>query len=148
MRSAFTYTLGEFIDKLTIVSKKDLCGLPGAKEELSTMMSWLNKKGVDANLVLSIIRIAQTNMDIWHHEHAVRNAAEGSMPLSEVGRRSIMIRNTNKIRVKYKNELDIICKEGQVEEKIHHLAEDMYDKFYDKKGIKYKKLTHGEGGEE
>jgi len=142
-RRPFGYTVGEYIDKLSIVSKKALCGLPGAQKELDTMLSWLTPQS--RSFLLAVIRVAQTNMDIWQLEHSVRNAAEGSIPLHEVGRRSIMIRNTNKTRVLYKNELD--AEVGSVEEKIKHLAEDTYAKFYDAIGIEYKARTREEGGE-
>lgn len=145
-RAPFSYTLGEYIDKLTILSKKDLCGLPGSKEELETNLYWLKEQGIDADILLAIIRITQCNMDIWHLEHSVRNAAEGSIPLHEVGRRAIMIRNTNKIRVQYKNVLDSKHEHGIVEEKIKHLSEDLYSRFYEPKGMNIEHKTIAEGG--
>lgn len=144
MRKPFIYTFGEFIDKLCIISKKDLCNLPGAKKELVEMLHWCKSAGIDGEWILAIIRVAQSNLTIWDLEHSVRNAAEGSIPLSEVGRRAIMIRNTNKVRIENKN---IIDKGVSVEEKIKHLSEDTYDKFYKSAGIEYKYKTREEGGE-
>jgi hypothetical protein len=144
MRKPFTYSFGEFIDKLCVVSKKDLCKLPGASKELSEMKRWCNEIDINFDFLLGIVRLAQTNLTIWDLEHSVRNAAEGSIPLSEVGRRAIMIRNTNKARIEAKNLLD---KSVRVEEKIKHLSEDTYDKFYKAIGIEYKALTREEGGE-
>jgi hypothetical protein len=143
MRKPFTLTFGEFIDKLCVVSKKDLCKLPGANKELSEMKQWCDKTGINFDFLLGIIRLAQTNLSIWDLEHSVRNAAEGSIPLSEVGRRAIMIRNTNKERITAKNMLD---KGVRVEEKIKHLSENTYDKFYKAIGVEYKALTREEGG--
>mgnify|MGYP001403160772 CR=1 FL=1 len=144
-RKPFQYTFGEFIDRLTIVSKKAMCKLPGAVKELETMLAWCKTSGIDGEFLLAIIRVAQTNMSIWDLEHSVRNAAEGSIPLSEVGRRAIMIRNTNKLRIESKNILDVhIC----VEEKIKHLSEDTYDKFYQKTGVVGSWKTKEEGGED
>jgi hypothetical protein len=94
--------------------------------------------------LLAIIRIAQTNLTIWDLEHSVRNAAEGSISLAEVGRRAIMIRNTNKVRIENKNILD---KHVLVEEKIKHLSEDTYSRFYKDSGLEYKAKTIEEGGE-
>jgi len=144
MRKPFALTFGEFIDYLCIVSKKALCRLPGAQAELDQIMEWCNEAGIDGEFLVAIIRLAQTNLSIWDLEHSVRNAAEGSIPLAEVGRRAIMIRNTNKIRVENKNILD---KKERVEEKIKHLSEDTYDKFYKAAGIEYKAKTLEEGGE-
>jgi hypothetical protein len=142
-RKPFALTFGEFIDYLCIVSKKAMCNLPGAQKELEEVLQWCRKAGIDGEFLLAIIRLAQTNLSIWDLEHSVRNAAEGSIPLSEVGRRAIMIRNTNKIRVENKNLLD---KGHRVEEKIKHLSEDTYDKFYKAAGIMYLAKTREEGG--
>jgi hypothetical protein len=144
MRPLFQYTFGEFIDRLTIISKKEMCNLPGAKAELETMMTWCRTAGIDGEFILAIIRVAQTNLSIWDLEHSVRNAAEGSISLAEVGRRSIMIRNTNKQRIEAKNILD---RGTFVEEKIKHLSEDVYERFYNHAGLKYEARTREEGGE-
>ena len=133
MRKPFTYTFGELIDKLSIVSKKDLCGLPGAAEELNTIMTWMTELlGGQAYLLLSVICVTQANADIWHLEHKMRNASVGEMPLHEIGRNAERIREINKTRVRYKNELDGLCGTGHVEEKLRHLSEEVYDKFYGK----------------
>ena len=129
-RRPFSYTFGELVDKISILSKKDLFGLPGSRAELDTVMKWLTDLGIEAYLILSIIRLTQANNDIWHLEHELRNAAEGEMPLDEVGRRAIKIREHNKTRVRYMNELDTICGAYHVTEKVKHLSEDIYEKFY------------------
>jgi hypothetical protein len=144
MSKAFTFTFGEFIDRLCIISKKALCNLPGAQMELAAVLKQCKKIGVDGPFLLAIIRLAQANLSIWDLEHSVRNAAEGSIPLAEVGRRAIMIRNTNKVRIEAKNQLD---KGLHVEEKIKHLSESTYDHFYKAAGIEYKAKTLEEGGE-
>jgi hypothetical protein len=143
-RQPFSLTFGEFIDRLTIISKKAMSGLPGADAELALMMKWCRSAGIDGEFILAIIRVAQTNMSIWDLEHSVRNAAEGSISLAEVGRRSIMIRNTNRQRIEAKNILD---RGTFVEEKIKHLSESTYDRFYNYAGLKYKAPTREEGGE-
>lgn len=142
-RKPFTYTFGEFIDRLCVVSKKALCKMPGAQKELDAMLAGCKKAGINGTFLLAIIRLAQTNLSIWDLEHSVRNAAEGSIPLSEVGRRAIMIRNTNKTRIENKNILDMGV---QVEEKVKHLSEDTYDKYYEATGIAYVAKTREEGG--
>ena len=144
MRKPFCMTVGDFIDKLCIVSKKAMCGLPGAEHELQEMLGWCKETGIDGEFLLAVIRIAQTNLSIWDLEHSVRNAAEGSIPLSEVGRRSIMIRNTNKVRIENKNILD---KGVNVEEKMKHLSESVYESFYGELGLKFQSKTLMEGGE-
>lgn len=132
-RPPFTYSFGELIDKLTIISKKDLFGLPGARQELDTIMQWLNDRGIDAYLILSIIRITQANADVWNLEHKLRNAVAGEFPLDEVGKIAIRVREHNKTRVRYINELDKACGSDHVVEKVNHLSEEIYEKFYNKK---------------
>ncbi len=133
MRPPFTYTFGELIDKITIVSKKETFGLQGARQELDTQMKWLNDLGIDAYLILSIIRVAQANNDIWYLEHELRNAKEGDFPLDKVGSIAIKVREFNKARVRYMNELDSLCGAEHITEKVKHLSEDIYDKFYKRK---------------
>jgi len=132
-RPPFTYTFGEVVDKLSIVSKKEQFGLQGARQELDNFMKWLNDIGVDAYLILSIIRVTEANMSIWNLEHELRNAKEGDIPLDKVGRIAIKVREHNKSRVRYMNELDSLCGAEHITEKVKHLSEDIYDKFYKRK---------------
>lgn len=132
-RPPFQYSFGELIDKLSIISKKDLFNLPGARQELDTQMKWLNDIGIDAYLILSIIRLTQANADIWNLEHHLRNAKEGDIPLYEVGKIAVKVREHNKTRVRYMNELDLACKSEHVTEKVKHLSEEIYDKYYGKR---------------
>ena len=129
-RKPFTYSIAELIDKLSITSKKDLYNLPGAKAELDTMMKWLNGLGIDAYTILSIIRITQANSDIWNLEHQLRDAVVGDFPENVVGRIAEKVRDHNKTRVRYMNELNQACGDKQVIEKIRHLSEEIYDKYY------------------
>jgi hypothetical protein len=129
-RRAFTYSFSELIDKLSIVSRKEVYGLEGARQELDLIMKWLNDAGIEAYVLLSIIRITQANADIWNKEHAMRNAAVGEMSLSVVGKIAEQVREHNKTRVRYMNELSKAVGDSQVLEKIRHLSEEVYDKYY------------------
>jgi hypothetical protein len=129
-RKPFQYSFAELIDKLSITSKKDLYNLPGAREELNTIMKWLSDVGIEGYILLSIIRITQANADIWNKEHAMRNAVVGEMPENVVGRIAEQVREHNKTRVRYMNELNLACGDKQVLEKVRHLSEEVYDKYY------------------
>jgi len=126
-RKPFTYTFGELIDRLSIVSKKDLYKLKGAREELDTIMKWMEDKGMNPYLLLSIIRITQANASIWEMEHQMRICDE-QFNDAEVGKRARMIRKENITRIRYKNELD---KGMHVEEKVKHLSEEIYENYYE-----------------
>jgi hypothetical protein len=132
-RVPFTYSFSELIDKLSILSEKDLYKLEGAKQELDLIMSWLNDIGIDAYVILSIIRITQANAIIWSKEHELRNAVVGEFPENVAGRIAEQIREHNKTRVRYMNELSQACGDTQVMEKVRHLSEEIYDKYYQKK---------------
>lgn len=129
-RKPFTLSFSELVDKLSIVSKKDLFGLPGAKEELSTIMKWLEDVGIDGYTILSIIRITQANAAIWELEHKLRQAVEGSFPRTVAGAIAENVREHNKTRVRYMNELNLACGDKQVIEKVKHLSEDVYERYY------------------
>lgn len=129
-RKPFTYSFAELIDKLSILSEKDLFGLEGARQELDLIMSWMNDLGIDAYTILSIIRITQANAIIWSKEHEMRNAVIGEMPENVVGRIAEQVRVHNKTRVRYMNELNLSCGDEQVNEKVRHLSEDIYNKYY------------------
>jgi hypothetical protein len=129
-RKPFQYSFAELIDKLSITSKKDLFNLPGAREELNTIMTWLKDAGIDGYTLLSIIRITQANADIWNKEHEMRNAKVGEMPENVVGRIAEQVREHNKTRVRYMNELNLACGDKQVIEKVRHLSEEIYTKYY------------------
>lgn len=129
-RKPFQYSFAELIDKLSITSKKDLYNLPGAREELNTIMKWLNDAGIEGYILLSIIRITQANADIWNKEHEMRNAKVGEMPENVVGRIAEQVREFNKTRVRYMNELNMACGDKQVLEKVRHLSEEVYEKYY------------------
>ena len=129
-RQAFHYSFSELIDKLSILSEKDLYKLEGARKELDLIMGWLKDVGIDAYTILSIIRITQANAIIWSKEHEMRNAVVGEMPENVVGRIAEQVREYNKTRVRYMNELNLSCGDEQVNEKVRHLSEDIYNKYY------------------
>ena len=131
-RKPFTYSFAELIDKLSILSEKDLFNLEGARQELDLIMKWMNDIGIDAYTILSIIRITQANALIWNKEHAMRNAVVGEMPENVVGRIAEQVREYNKTRVRYMNELNKSLGDTQVNEKVRHLSEEIYEKYYQK----------------
>ena len=129
-RKPFTYSFSELIDKLSIISRKDVYKLPGAREELNLIMKWLLDAGIEGYVLLAIIRITQANADIWNKEHEMRNAVVGEMPENVVGRIAEQVREFNKGRVRYMNELNSAVGDKQVMEKIRHLSEEVYDRYY------------------
>ena len=55
------------------------------------------------------------NGKIWDLESDIRKGKEGELGLEEVGRRAIAVRELNKIRVGYKNDIVDMFKEGIID---------------------------------
>ena len=68
--------------------------------------------------------LIQVNGDIWDLESDIRRGKEGELGLEEVGRRAIKIREFNKIRITYKNDVVDYFGEGYKDIKINHVSSD------------------------
>jgi len=71
-----------------------------------------------------IQKLIDVNGKIWDLESDIRKGKEGELGLEEVGRRAIAIRELNKIRVGYKNDIVDISKEGYRDIKMNHASAD------------------------
>ena len=118
-------SMGDIIDRLTILSRKIFFGEEGAYKEHTYLT-----EGIDAlriplsgSLLAAIIRINQMNIEIWNLENEIRNDTENKMDNSEVGRRAKLIRDYNKKRIEYKNEINRITEMGFREFKTKHRSQ-------------------------
>lgn len=74
--------------------------------------------------VLNFIqKLKEVNGKIWDLEADIRQGKENQLGLEEVGRRAIQIRELNKERVRYKNQMVELYKEGFKDIKINHASE-------------------------
>lgn len=122
---ALQYSLGDIVDRVTILSRKILFGEEGAYKEhtyLCEGVDALNIKLTGA-LLAAIIRLSQMNFEIWNLENAIRNDTEDAMSNAEVGRRAKLIRDYNRKRVDYKNELNRLTGKGFREFKVRHRSQ-------------------------
>jgi hypothetical protein len=69
-----------------------------------------------------IMKLKEANGKIWDLESDIRKGKEAELGLEEVGRRAIQIRELNKIRVGYKNEMVKIYGEGFEDIKMNHAS--------------------------
>ncbi len=69
-----------------------------------------------------IDRLYKINGEIWDLESDIRKGKEKEMGLEEVGRRAIIIREKNKIRVGIKNEMVEKYEEGFKDIKMNHAS--------------------------
>jgi len=116
-------SLGDICDKLTILSRKIYFGEEGAFPEHEYLKDGLTELGYDGELIAAIIRLSQMNFEIWNLENVIRNNGEEKLPMEEIGRRAILIRNLNRKRIQYKNEITTLDHIGFQECKTNHLSQ-------------------------
>jgi|WetSurMetagenome_2_1015567.scaffolds.fasta_scaffold128276_3 hypothetical protein len=67
-------------------------------------------------------RLCIVNMKQWHLENEIRHMRDARMPLSEIGRRALLIRDLNKERVEYKNSISKLFSEQFGDVKVDHAS--------------------------
>lgn len=89
----YNYTLGDLIDRLSIVQLKEVF-IPEHKQEYSeeiklilediqTILDYEEKVFIDADTIRNIIILAQMNLHVWHNESEVRkNGGKGDLYLT------------------------------------------------------------------
>jgi len=118
-------SLGDVIDRVTILSRKIFFGEEGAYKEfeyLTEGVDGLNIK-LSGAMLACIIRLNTMNIEIWNLENEMRNDTQNAMSDAEVGRRAKLIRDYNKKRVEYKNEVNRLTEMGFREFKIKHRSQ-------------------------
>lgn len=116
-------SLGEVIDRITILTRKLFFGEEGVINELSYLLCSIDKLNLklSGGLLGAIIRIAQMNFEIWIRENKFRRADDpATFPAEEVRQMMIEVRNFNSKRVEYKNEINRLTGKGFREFKIQH----------------------------
>lgn len=124
--------IGEIFDRFTIVElkKRRLSNsdslsrqLEVYKNEVDRLINDLDvqRQKIARNYIQQLIQI---NASIWDLEHDIRAGLEGTMPLEEVGRRAIKIRDFNGRRMRTKNLIyDLFNQQEFKDVKIDHISE-------------------------
>lgn len=122
-------SLGDVIDRVTILSRKIFFGEEEAYKEhtyLTEAIAGLKLKLTGA-LLSAVIRLTQMNIEIWNRENAIRRAPEGELPygMSDQEARIVMveIRDFNRKRIRYKNEINRLTGLGFREFKTKHRSQ-------------------------
>ena len=122
-------SLGDVIDKVTILSRKIFFGEEEAYKEhtyLCEAIDGLNLK-LGGALLASIVRLTQANTDIWNRENELRKAGDddptAGLSYEEVGKRAIEIRDLNRKRIRCKNEINRLTELGFREFKVKHRSQ-------------------------
>ena len=123
--TAVEMSLGDIIDRLTILSRKIFYGEEGAYQEHTYLTEGISKLGIKLSgaLLAAIISLNSMNIEIWNLENEIRNDTEDRMTNEEVGRRAKVIRDYNKKRIEYKNEINRLTEKGFREFKIRHRSQ-------------------------
>jgi hypothetical protein len=120
---------GDLLDRLAIVKLKseriDAQIMEAELKELETALAEA-KEGTDSLQIewedlLQLLKII--NGYIWDLESDIRKGKEGELGLEEVGRRALMIRDLNNIRVWTKNLVIRISGQGYADIKKDHASE-------------------------
>lgn len=106
----------EVLDRLSILILKFINGIDGARAELSF---YAKEAGVGEDL-LDLLRI---NSEIWQLEADIRKGVDLALPLEEIGRRAIAIRNKNRVRIEIKNRIASEAGECFFEIKKDHISD-------------------------
>ena len=113
-------SLGDAIDRVTILIRKIQFGEDAAYKEFEHLTQAIDKLGVKMSgaLLAAIIRVAYNNFEVWNRENAFRRGED--MDAEAVKRMMIEVRDFNSRRVFNKNEINRISQMGFREFKIQH----------------------------
>ena len=115
------FPVGELIDKLVIarIKSKKLGLVTNESEWYERAAEQLDLSSVQSK----IAELEQAHLSIWEMESLLKSGLEEKLPLEEIGRRAIKIRNLNKERIVIKNQLSEKMGCPVVEYKKDHLSE-------------------------
>jgi hypothetical protein len=111
--------ISEIADRYSIALLKKERASANNSEEINVLYKELLEY---SNILSYIDKLVEVNGKIWDLESDIRKGKEGELGLEEVGRRAIAIRELNKIRVGYKNEMVKQYGEGFEDIKMNHAS--------------------------
>lgn len=116
--------ISEILDRYSIaILKKERAAAENEIEIFDLEKEIENYKKINSELINNFVtKLIDINGKIWDLESDIRKGKEGELGLEEVGRRAINIREFNKIRVGYKNEIVEIFEEGYKDIKMNHVS--------------------------
>jgi len=119
-RTNIDQSLGDAIDRVTILTRKIFFGEDGAYKEFVYLTEGIDKLNLKLSgaLLACIIRLAMMNFEVWIRENAFRKGE--SIDAEEVKKMMIEVRNFNSKRYENKNEINRLTEMGFREFKIQH----------------------------
>lgn len=92
-------------------------------QELTQYLSAQDLERLEAN----IVEITRIHNEIWNLEWQLKSGVEHQLPLAEIGRRAIAIRDWNNRRINYKNSIAELFGTPVREIKHNHLSSNSVD---------------------
>lgn len=119
-RTNIDMSLGDAIDRLSILARKIYFGEEGAYKEFEYLTQKISelRLPLTGSLLAAVIRITQMNFEVWIRENAFRRGED--MAAEAVKKMMIEVRDCNSKRVGYKNEINRLTGMGFREFKIQH----------------------------
>jgi hypothetical protein len=113
-------SLGDAVDRLTILARKIAFGEEGAYKEHTYLSEAIDKLDLKMSgaLLASVVRIAYCNFEVWNRENAFRRGED--MSAEDVKKMMIEVRNFNSKRIENKNEINRLTEMGFREFKVQH----------------------------
>lgn len=113
-------SIGDIVDRYTICKLKSERLDLDLSEEINQLTSEID---LYDNLNDYVGSLYEVNGRIWDLESDIRKGNEDILGLEEIGRRALMIRDLNNIRVSLKNEINSNLGQGFIEYKMNHGSE-------------------------
>lgn len=112
--------LGDAIDRLTILIRKQAFGEDAADKEVRYIIDAIDKLKIrlSGDLLQAIIKLAYANFEVWNRENNFRRGED--MPAEDVKKMMIEVRDFNRRRIVNKNEINNLTGLGFKEFKIRH----------------------------
>ena len=116
--------IGEILDRYSIAVLKKERASAENQQEIEDLTQEIDsyKQTHEEFINDKIDKLIEINGMIWDLESDIRKGREGELGLEEVGRRAIKIREFNKIRVGYKNDVVEVFGEGYKDIKMNHAS--------------------------
>ncbi len=116
-------SLGDAIDRVTILTRKIAFGEEGAYKEHTFLTEAIDKLNIPISgaLLACIIRMSYYNFEVWNRENAFRRGED--IPAEDVKKMMIEVRDFNKKRIEQKNEINRLSEMGFREFKIQHRSQ-------------------------
>jgi hypothetical protein len=115
--------ISEILDRYSIaILKKERANADNQKEINDLDGEIQSYREINDIIDSYIEKLILINGKIWDLESDIRKGKEGELGLEEVGRRAIKIREFNKVRVSYKNEVVELFGEGYKDIKMNHCS--------------------------